>query len=71
MTASYLRFIKDLFWKKLNSQINEERTHENKTRNVYFPMTVKKILVLWKYSKFVLGLLTELANCSQNKLEKL
>lgn len=41
---------------------------KNKRRNVCFPMPVKKIFVLWKYSKFILGQLMELANCPQNTL---
>lgn len=41
---------------------------ENKTINVCFPMPLKKILVLWKYSRFILGQLMKLSNCSQNTL---
>lgn len=44
----------------------KERPHENKPRNL--PVTVTKVLVLWKYSEIIFRQLMELANSSQNTL---
>ena len=46
----------------------KEKVHENKRRNIYFPMTVKMVSVLWQYSKFIPGQLMELASFTQNTL---